>query len=167
MDTGAVRTMGEGAIMTQSAGLPIGIKVIIGVHLFSLVIWLVGQTGAVVAYDTVAGWGLQDSRALIDPVIVEVNRAIGLADTIIMLPLFVVATIGLLRRRFYGVVTSWLAFGMTLYWPVVFWCSQGFYAAAGIRHQSLSAPTIILPATLMLIAVWGTWYLARNRAMFR
>ena len=125
------------------------------------------QTVAVVAYDTVAGWGLQDARDLVDPVIVEVNRAIGLADTIVMLPLFIVAAVGLIRRRFYGAVASWLAFGMTLYWPVVFWCSQGFYAAAGILHQPMALAYIILPGVLWLIACWGSWYLARNRALFR
>ena len=75
--------------MTHAPRLPLGIKVIIGFHLFSFVIWLIGQTGAVIAYDTSAKLGLQDPRSLLDPVIVEVNRGIGLADTIIMLPLFI------------------------------------------------------------------------------
>jgi hypothetical protein len=152
--------------MMLTPGLPRGVKVIIGFHLFSLVIWFFGQSVAVVAYDMVAEWGLQDSRALVDPVIVEVNRAIGLTDTIVMLPLFIVAAVGLLHRRFYGAVASWLAFGMTLYWPVVFWTSQGFYAQAGIRHQPMSIVAIILPAVLLLIACWGSWYLYRNRELF-
>jgi len=153
--------------MIQTAKLPFGVKFIIGFHLFSFVIWFLGQSGAVVAYDKVAAWGLQDPRALLDPVIVEVNRGIGLADTIIMLPLFAVATVGLVRRRFYGAMASWLAFGMTLYWPVVFWCSQYFYAAASIKHQPTTLLTIILPGLLMLIAGWGSWYLGRNRILFR
>jgi hypothetical protein len=147
--------------------LPLGIKVIIGFHIFSFVIWFFGQTGAVVAYDIVAEWGLQDSRDLVDPIIGEVNRAIGLTDTLIMLPLFIVATIGLLRRRFYGAVASWLIFGMTLYWPVIFWCSQGFYVAAGIRHAPMQLFYILLPGALFLFACWGSWYLARNRELFQ
>jgi len=152
--------------MIQTLGLPRGVKVIIGFHAFSFVIWFFGQSVAVVAYDTVAGWGLQHPRALIDPVIVQVNRAVGLTDTIVMLPLFIVAAVGLLRRRFYGAVASWLVFGMTLYWPVVFWISQGFYAEASIRHQSTSMIDIIVPAVLFLIAGWGSWYLYRNRGIF-
>jgi hypothetical protein len=152
--------------MKEDSRLPPGVWVIIGFHIFSLVIWFFGQTLAVVAYDTVAGWGLQGQRNQLDPAIVEVNRGIGLADTLVMLPLFMVATIGLVRRRFYGAVASWLVFGMTLYWPVVFWCCQEFYAAAGIRHQPTSAATIILPGALWLIAAWGAWYLARHRALF-
>jgi hypothetical protein len=153
--------------MSQTAGLPHGVKVIIGFHVFSFVIWFFGQSGAVVSYDKVAEWGLQDPRALVDPVIVQVNRGIGLADTIVMLPLFIVATIGLLRRRFYGAVASWLVFGMTLYWPLVYWCSQGFYAEAGILHQPTSIFAIVLPGSLLLIAGWGSWYLSRNRGLFQ
>jgi apolipoprotein N-acyltransferase len=122
---------------------------------------------AVVDYDKAAEWGLQDPRALLDPAIVEVNRGIGLADTIVMLPLFIVATIGLLRRRFYGAVASWLVFGMTLYWPVVYWCSQGFYAASGIRHQPTSIIAVVLPGALLLIAIWGSWYLSQNRELLQ
>jgi hypothetical protein len=153
--------------MTQTLGLPRGVKVIIGFHVLSFVLWFFGQSVAVVAYDMVAEWGFQDQRSLVDPVIVEVNRAIGLADTIVMLPLFIVAAIGLLRRKFSGAVVSWLVFGMTLYWPVVFWTSQGFYAAANIRHQPTAVAGIVLPGALLLIACWGSWYLCRNRAMFQ
>lgn len=152
--------------MTESGRLLLGVKVIIGFHIFSFVTWSFGQSGAVVAYDRVASWGLQDPRALVDPVIVQVNRAIGLTDTFIMLPLFLVATVGLLRRKFYGAVASWLAFGMTLYWPVVFWASQGFYAAADIRHAPTPAAAILLPGALWLIAAWGSWYLFKNRELF-
>ncbi len=153
--------------MPKGDGLPRGVKVIIGFHVVSFVLWLFGQTGAVVSYDTVAEWGLQAPRALSDPVIVEVNRAIGLADTLVMFPLFAVAVIGLLRKRFSGAVASWLVFGMTLYWPTVFWCSQYLYGQAGITYQPTTPEAVILPAVMMGIALWGSWYLARNRHLFR
>lgn len=95
--------------------IPLGIKIIIGFHLLNILLWTIGQGGAVISYDTIAQWGLQDSRELIDPVIVEVNRAIGLADMIIMIPLFLIAVIGLWRQKFYGAVFSWLALGITFY----------------------------------------------------
>jgi hypothetical protein len=153
--------------MKETSGLPLGLKVIIGLHVVSFVLWFFGQSVAVVAYDSVAEWGLQDQRSLVDPVIVEVNRAIGLTDTIVMLPLFVVAAIGLLRKRFYGAVASWIAFGMTLYWPVIAWSSQGFYAAADIAHQPMTLGYIILPGAAFLIACWGSWYLYRYRGLFQ
>jgi hypothetical protein len=83
-----------------------------------------------------------------------------------MLPLFLVAALGLSRMKYYGAVASWLTFGMTLYWPVVFWSSQSFYARGNTLHEPTSAEVVILPAALMLIAGWGSWYLFRNRALF-
>lgn len=153
--------------MAEKPKIPPGVWVIVGFHIFSLVIWFFGQTLALVAYDTVATWGLQPPRAELDPAIVEVNRGVALADTLVMLPLFIVAATGLYRRRFYGAVSSWLVFGMTLYWPLVFWCCQKFFAATGIAHQPTSLAAVILPGALWLIAAWGTWYLARHRSSFR
>ena len=151
--------------MQRTSQLHLGFKLIIGFHFVSLVLWFLGQTLAVVAYDMVAGWGLQDPRALVDPVIVEVNRAIGLTDTIVMLPFHALAAIGLLRGRFYGAVASWLVFGITMYWPVTFWASQSFYAAAGIDHMPMTLGYALLPAAAALFAGWGSWYLYRNRLL--
>ena len=117
--------------MQKPSKLPLGIKFIIGFHLLNILLWTIGQGGAVVSYDMVVQWGLQDPRELIDPVIVEVNRGIGLADAIIMIPLFIFAVIGLWRLRFYGAMASWLALGITLYWPVVFWSNQYFWLYPG------------------------------------
>lgn len=93
--------------MDKQTVVPIGIKVIIGFFLLNIM-WLIGQGSAVIAYDTVAQGGLVVSRETIDPFIVVINRAIGLADVIIGLPLFILAVIGLWRMKFYGAVFSWM-----------------------------------------------------------
>ena len=82
--------------------VPIGIKFVIGFFLLSFTLWTIGQGGAVVCYDTVAGMGLQEPRETVDPVIVEVNRGIGFGDVVIQIPLFLVAAIGLWKLRFFG-----------------------------------------------------------------
>ncbi|WP_299653483.1 hypothetical protein [uncultured Tateyamaria sp.] len=151
--------------MTKS-GRPIGVVALIAFHIFSTVIWFFGQTLAVFYFDMVAEWGLQEPRALVDPVIVEVNRAIGLVDTILMLPLLVVAAIGLIGMRFYGAVASWVVFGITLYWPSIWWASQFFYARTGITHAPMTMSGILIPGAAWIIAAWGIWYLYRNRALF-
>ena len=146
----------------QDTPMALGIKIIIGFHLFNIIMWTVGQGGAVVSYDTVASWGLQDLREMIDPVIVEVNRGIGLADLIVMIPLFIIAVVGLWRQKFYGVVTSWLALGITLYWPIVFWSSQFFYGQSGIKYQSTPISTSIILSILLIFSLWAIWYLYKN-----
>lgn len=145
--------------MQKTTKIPPGVKIIIGFHLLNIILWTIGQGGAVISYDTVAEWGLQDPRSLIDPAIVEVNRGIGLADMIIMIPLFIIAVIGLCRLKFYGVLFSWLALGITLYWPIVFLCSQYFYSQAGIAHKPAPVDTIIILLMLFLFAGWASWYL--------
>ena len=153
--------------MNKFSKIPLGIKIIITFHILNVVMWTFGQGYAVIDYDTVAEWGLQDPRELIDPVIVEVNRGIGLTDMIIMMPLFIAGIIGLWRMKFYGAVISWMVFGITIYWPVVFWSSQFFYGQAGIKYKPTSAETIIVPAVIILIALWASWYLYKNREIFK
>lgn len=148
--------------MQKTTKLPLGIKIIIGFHLFNALMWTIGQGGAVIAYDTVAEWGLQDPRALLDPVIVEVNRGIGLADMVTMIPLFIIAAIGLWRLKFYGAVASWLALGITFYWPLVFLCSQYFYGQAGIKYQPTKVSVVIFLLFVLLFALWASWYLYKN-----
>jgi hypothetical protein len=151
----------------RSSRIPPGIWIIIIFHILNLILWTFGQTIAVFNYDLVASWGLQDQRILIDPATVEMNRGIGAADTIILLPIFLIAIIGLLKQRLFGAIASWMAFALTLYWPVVFWFSQMFFADAGIKHQPLSVAVVILPAVFMVFALWGTWYLTKHWRDFR
>lgn len=153
--------------MTENDRMPPGVRAIIAFHTLNILLWSVGQTAALLDYDRVAEWGLQDARALVDPVIVQVNQGIALADTIVLLPLFAVAAVGLVKRRFFGVVASWLALGITLYWPAVFWSSQAFYGRGGSLHVPITAATLIVPATFFVIGVWASWYLARHRALFK
>lgn len=152
--------------MTKKIKFPLGIKIIIGFHLLSVILWTVGQGGAVIAYDTVARWGFQEQRELLDPAIVEMNRGIGLVDFAIQIPLFILAIIGLLRLKFYGLVASWLVLGMTIYWPLVALTVQYFYSHAGIKHQHFDLPTKVLLLMIFHFAMWASSYLYRKRGLF-
>ena len=56
--------------MNGTGRLPPGMWAIAAFHLLNILLWSVGQTGALLDYDKVAGWGFQDARGLVDPVIV-------------------------------------------------------------------------------------------------
>ena len=86
--------------MNKQKKVTLGIKLIIGFFILNLLMFVIGQGGAVVSYDYVAKLGLQEARETIDPVIVVINRGIGLADVLIGVPLFILAIIGLWRLRF-------------------------------------------------------------------
>lgn len=66
--------------MKHTTPLPAGVKIILGFHLLTLILWTIGQGGAVVSYDAVAAWGFQDPRDSLGPAIVEVNRGSGFSD---------------------------------------------------------------------------------------
>lgn len=146
--------------------VPAGVKVIIGFHFLCAVAWTIGQGGAVLFYDTVAGWGLQDPRESLDPVLVENNRGMGLTDFLIQIPLFILAIAGLWRMRFFGAVASWMIFGISLYWPMSYWSTQYFFREAGVRYVPAEAAPHILLAFIFIFSVWGTWYLFRKRTRF-
>jgi len=159
--------LGVDKLMDQVAKMPPGIKIIIGFHLLSIVLWTIGQGGAVIAYDTVVKLGIQEPRELVDPVIVEMNRGIGFADFIIQIPLFILAVIGLWRLRFFGAVASWLVLGMTIYWPVVAWANKYFFAQAGVKSHPFDMGTNGFLAFVFVFALWASWYQFRKRKLFQ
>ena len=152
--------------MDKQNKLTLAIRIIIGFHIVSIIFWGVGQGGAVIDYDAVAKMGLQDARETVDPVVVVVNRGIGLADALIGVPLFILAVIGLWRRKFWGAVFSWMVFGIGFYWTAIAWCKQDFYIRAGIKSQPFNMGVHLMLAFVFLFSVWGSWYLLKNRKLF-
>jgi hypothetical protein len=153
--------------MEEQRKVPLGIWLIIGFFILSAAIWVFGQGGAVVAYDAVANLGFQEARESAHPIVIEVNRGIAFADVVVQVPLFLVAIVGLWRLRLYGAVASWLALGIHIYWPVVAWAKQCFYLRAGVKCEPFSNSFHGILAFFALFAVWASWYLYRNRQLFR
>jgi len=151
----------------KKSNIPLGIKAVIGFFVFCTIMWIVGQGGAVVAYDAVATLALQVPRESVDPVIVEVNRGIGLADVLIEVPLLVVAIIGLSQLKFYGVVASWMALGINMYWPIVAWSKQSFYVQAGIKTEPFDAFLHTTLVFIFLFSAWASWFLYKNCNLFK
>lgn len=144
----------------------LGIKLIIGFHILNIIIFMIGQGGAVVAYDTVAEWGLQEARETADPFIIVINRAIGLADAIIGVPIFILATIGLWQTRFYGIMASFMVMGISFYWTTVAWIKQYFYIQANIKCEPFSVGTHSMLGFVFIFSIWSCWYLYKNRKLF-
>jgi hypothetical protein len=152
--------------MEKQQKLPLGTRLIIGFLALSAAIWIVGQGGALVAYDAVAALGFNEIRESADPVVIEVNRGIAFADVAIQLPLFVIAIVGLWRRRVYGAVASWLALGIHIYWPTAAWAKQYLYLQAGVKCEPFALSLHAVLAFFCLFSIWAIWYLYRRRALF-
>ena len=153
-------------MMDTKTKTPLGVKSIIGFFILCLILFFVGQGGAVVAYDTVAAWGLQELRESVDPVIVEVNRGIGLGDVVVAIPLFVLAVVGLSRMRFYGAVVSWMVLGINLYWTTVAWAKQFYYLQASVKCQPFDPSVHGVLAFVFIVSAWASWYLFKHRKLF-
>ena len=151
--------------MEKQIKVPFSIKLIIGFLILNLIMFVIGQGGAVVSYDYVAKLGLQEARETIDPVIVVINRGIGLADVLIGVPLFILAIIGLWRLRFFGAVFSWMVLGISLYWTAVAWAKQSFYIQASVKCEPFNAGTHGVLAFVFIFSVWASWYLFKNRKL--
>ncbi len=152
--------------MEKQKKLSLGIKLIIGFFILNLIMFVFGQGGAVVSYDYVAKLGLQEARETIDPVIVVINRGIGLADVLIGVPLFVLAIIGLWRLRFYGAVFSWMVLGISFYWTTVAWVKQSFYIQASVKCEPFNAGVHGVLAFVFVFSIWASWHLFKNRKLF-
>jgi len=144
----------------------LGIKFIIGFYILNIIFWVVGQGGSVIAYDTIASWGLVEARETVDPFCIVINKAIGLADVIIGPPIFIIATIGLWKMRFYGLMASFMGFGIGFYWTAIAWVKQIFLVQAGVKSEPFDIGTHGMLAFVFLFSVWGSWYLYKNRLQF-
>ena len=152
--------------MKKQNKVTLGIKLIIGFYLLNIIFWVFGQGLSVIAYDHVAQWGLVEARETVDPFCVVINRAIGLADVIIGPPIFIIATIGLWKIRFYGLMASFMGFGIGFYWTTIAWVKQIFLIQAGVKSEPFDVGTHGMLAFVFLFSLWGSWYLFRNRKLF-
>jgi len=152
--------------MVKQKNVPLGIKLIIGFFILNLIMFVIGQGGAVVSYDYVAKLGFQEARATVDPVIVVINRGIGLADVLIGVPIFILAIIGLWRLKFLGAVFSWMVLGISLYWTTVAWAKQSFYIQASVQCQPFDIGVHGVLAFVFIFSVWASWYLFKHRRLF-
>ena len=149
-----------------SGRIPTGVKIIIGFIVIFIFFWVVGQGGAVVAYDRVAALGFHPERDQVDPITVLVTRGIAVADVLIQLPFFIVALFGLWRLRFFGVVAAWIGLGMNLYWTTAAWAKQAYYLQAGVDTEPFGFSLHAQLGVVFLFSAWACWYLYRYRASF-
>ena len=129
---------------------------------FDLLFFLIGQTGALFAYNFTVRMGLQESVQAVGEYGVQVNRSFGLADTVIAIPLILFSLAGLYKRKRWALTTLAAFIGITIYWPV--FCAGLFFFLKGVPGYSLVAG-VGYSIILLLHAVFGIWIL--GYLMFR
>jgi hypothetical protein len=104
--------------MMAKLGRPISFWVIVGFFATSIPLMLMGQTMAVVNYDLAVRFGLQESLRQVSEYGVQVNRAFGAGDSLVLVPLMGLSLIGLYRRKRCSLLTTAAVAGISAYWSV-------------------------------------------------
>jgi Protein of unknown function (DUF998) len=91
-------------------------RVLVLWHAASAAFMLVGQTGGLVNYAWTVSAGLQNPSSEVGTLGVEVNRSFEFGDTIVYVPLLLLALAGLVRRSPWAVSAVAASFAISAYW---------------------------------------------------
>ena len=140
-----------------------GFWILVSISIILNLIYLFGQTMAIVNYDFAVSIELQEPANEITDVGVAINKGFGFGDTFFYMPLFVVGIIGLLKRSTWGLYAMFGAMAITVYWPLV-GLSTVFYAkgAPGWYFTDYTSYSILL-TLIAIYGIWGLWFLYSNR----
>ena len=130
---------------------------ICAVPLFAILV--LGQMMSFIDYDFTVSLGLQEPAEMVTLMGVAVNKAFGLGDTIVYIPLLVAGLAGLWLRRRWGAPAMTGALAITAYWPVVSFSLLIFARGTPGFNFERFLPYGIVLALIFLYAVWGMWYL--------
>ena len=139
------------------------LRFLITVATLLTLMFLLGQTMAVINYDFTVSLGLQESQDAVTEIGVAANKGFGVGDTVVYIPLFVLGIAGMIKRRYWGFFCMCGALAITVYWPVV--CLTLLYYAKGAPGFTFSAYaeyTVLLSA-ITAYGIWGLVFIYRNR----
>ncbi len=135
--------------------------IIPGILIFLMLVF--GQMMAVIDYDFAVSIDLQEPADVWGEFGVAMNKAFGVSDTLIYLPLLLFGLIGMWLRKSWGLFTMLGALAITAYWPVM----HIFYVlyADGLPGFNFTEFTsfITILIIITLYALWGMYYLYKNQ----
>ncbi|MDH3267888.1 MAG: hypothetical protein OEM46_03440 [Ignavibacteria bacterium] len=124
-----------------------------------VVLLLLGQTMSFINYEFTVSLGLQEPVDQIGKIGVAVNKAFGVGDTIIYIPLLIVGLIGLWHKKKWGIWSMVAALGITAYWPVV--CLFIIFFSVSVPEVNFTDvySYVVVLGFITLYGLWGIWYL--------
>jgi hypothetical protein len=162
---------------------PRGIKVVVGFFAFHLLL-VIFPAWSFFQYNLVATtFHLEEPRSITDEAVVQTNRAIGWTNLVLVIPLNLLAILGLLKGRhctwgdnsqglkpqqqysntttppIWAMACSFLLLGNALNWPILYLASRWTYASADIDHVPLQGSDVGVLTIVLALALWSTWYL--------
>ncbi|MCK5033731.1 MAG: hypothetical protein KAS18_08855 [Calditrichia bacterium] len=140
----------------------IGFWVLMIPGLLILFMLIFGQMISFIDYDFTVSLGLQESVNVISEFGVASNKAFGVGDTLIYLPLLILGLIGLWQKEGWGLIAMVGALAITAYWPIVNLFFLYFAKdLPGFNFTDFVSYTIVL-SLISIYGLWGMWYIYRN-----
>lgn len=125
-------------------------------------IYLLGQTMAVINYDFTVSLELQEPVEEITKVGVALNKGFGVGDTIVYIPLLFIGIIGMIKRKQWGLYSMSGALAITMYWPIVCLTTLLFAKnSPGFNFSDYTTYSIVLPI-ISLFGLWGMLFIYKN-----
>ncbi len=147
-------------ILTKSVGrFTIGIWIALLAILFTMLAWIM-QSFSLIDWEGAIQLGVQNESFSGDPVekaLANVEWGIAMADIFWALPLTIIALIGVLKKKMYGLVTAMMDFAICVYFPLFFAFQRWD------THLMTALAALILFALPSLLGVLGLW---TNRKVF-
>ena len=137
-------------------------KFLISVSTILTIIFLLGQTMAIVNYQFAIDIGLQEPASEITKMGIALNKGFGFGDTVVYIPMLIIGIVGIWRHKILGIYVMIGAMAITIYWPLVS-LSTLFYARniEGWGFSDYTSYSIIL-GTIALFGLWALIYLISN-----
>jgi hypothetical protein len=135
--------------------------IITGFLFIFLILLLMGQTMAIVNYDLAVELGLQEDVKEVGEFGVQVNRAFGMSDTVIYIPLVIISIIGLVLKKRWSLLTTAAVMGVSAYWAttilftlIFLQGTQGYSLEPGLEYWLFLAVFIIYGVCGLLYLVF-------------
>ncbi len=125
----------------------------------SILLMLIGQTMSIFNYDLTVRWGLQESLEEVGEHGVQVNRAFGVGDTVIFIPLMIVSLVGLFLRKRWSLLTTAAVVGISAYWSVTIGFMLIFLPVVSGYNYRPGLGIWLFVWAYILFGAWGIFYL--------
>ena len=126
---------------------------------FSIVLMLIGQTMSIFNYDFTVRHGLQESSDKVSEFGVQVNRAFGVGDTVVYIPLLIASLVGLWLKKPWSLISTAAVAGVSAYWSVTIIFVLLFLPGTPGYNYVPGIEIWLFVVAYTLFGIWGFFYL--------
>ena len=138
---------------------PVAYWVIVSFLALSTALMLIAQTTPVFDYALAVRLGFQNGADKISEFGVQVIRAFCVADTLVFIPLTLIALIGLLLKKRWSLFATASLTGISIYWVVAYGFMVAFLNGMPGYHVVLGVADWIIMGAYATFGVWALLYL--------